>query len=39
MILEGFSLAEEKRAIRTHFFQDLYRDQGLCPEYGDMAAR
>jgi hypothetical protein len=39
MILETFFLMEEKRLMRTLFFQDLCCDQGLCPEYGDMTAR
>jgi hypothetical protein len=31
-ILETFFLMAEKRAYSTLFFQDLSRDQGLCPE-------
>jgi hypothetical protein len=27
-ILETFFLAAEKRALRTHFYQDLFLDQG-----------
>jgi hypothetical protein len=30
MIMETFFLVEEKRAIRTLFFQDLFFDQVLC---------
>jgi hypothetical protein len=30
-------LVAEKRSMRTHFCQDLCRDQGTCPECGDMA--
>jgi hypothetical protein len=36
MIVETFFLMEEKRAIYTLIFQDLCRDQGRCPEYGDI---
>jgi hypothetical protein len=38
MILETFFLMEEKRAMRTLFFQDLFCEQGSCLEYGDMTA-
>jgi hypothetical protein len=36
-IVETFFLMADKRALRTHFYQDLFRDQGSCPECGDMA--
>jgi hypothetical protein len=42
MIMETFFLVEEKRAISTLFFQDLFFDQALCAECagcGGMAAR
>jgi hypothetical protein len=38
MILETFFLVEEKRAIRTLFFQDLFCDQSLCAGFGGMEA-
>src|ERR1700682_5637082 len=34
--METFSLVVDKRSLRTLFYQDLFRDEGSCPECGDM---
>jgi hypothetical protein len=39
MILETFFLMEEKRLIRTLFFQNLCREQVYCPLCNDMTAK